>query len=131
MPRSKPMTDAELEAWESSSDLEAELIESVRQMKAGHTRAVYTPVVQARENLMMTQQMFAAMLGVSARTLQQWEQGRREPSGAAKTLVEIARLVPGAFVRAGIVAPSALPPKTSRAPKTNRRRAHKATKAHA
>jgi len=33
-------------------------------------------------------------MGVSIRTLQDWEQGRREPSGAAKTLIKVARLHP-------------------------------------
>jgi putative transcriptional regulator len=33
-------------------------------------------------------------MGVSKRTLEQWEQGRREPSGAAKTLIRIAALRP-------------------------------------
>lgn len=37
---------------------------------------------------------FAALLGVSVRTLQDWEQGRREPSAAAKTHIKIAELHP-------------------------------------
>lgn len=36
----------------------------------------------------------ASLLGVSGRTLQDWEQGRREPSGAAKTLIRVAELHP-------------------------------------
>jgi putative transcriptional regulator len=38
----------------------------------------------------LSQQDFATLLGVSARTLQDWEQGRREPTGAAKTLLRLA-----------------------------------------
>jgi putative transcriptional regulator len=38
----------------------------------------------------MSQQEFAELLGVSARTLQDWEQGRREPTGAARTLLKVA-----------------------------------------
>ena len=38
-----PMTDAHLAAWEASRDLEAELLESVRQCKRGEGRAVYPP----------------------------------------------------------------------------------------
>ncbi len=34
------------------------------------------------------------MLGVSVRTLQDWEQGRRHPSGAAQTLLRVAILHP-------------------------------------
>jgi putative transcriptional regulator len=42
----------------------------------------------------LTQAQFAAMLGVSQRTLEQWEQGRRTPRGAAKTLIRVAVLHP-------------------------------------
>jgi len=42
----------------------------------------------------LTQTQFAALLGVSKRTLEQWEQGRREPSGTAKTLIHVAELHP-------------------------------------
>ena len=42
----------------------------------------------------LTQGQFALLLGVSRRTLEQWEQGRREPSGAAKTLIRVAELHP-------------------------------------
>jgi len=46
--------------------------------------------LDARTQLEMSQQQFAAMLGISVRTLHDWEQGRREPSGAARTLLRIA-----------------------------------------
>ena len=46
---SRPMTDAELEAWESTRDLEAELIESARQMAEGQTTVVYSPAIAARQ----------------------------------------------------------------------------------
>ena len=46
--------------------------------------------LDARTQLKMSQQQFAAMLGISVRTLHDWEQGRREPSGAARTLLKIA-----------------------------------------
>jgi putative transcriptional regulator len=42
----------------------------------------------------LTHAQFAALLGVSKRTLEQWEQGRRAPSGAAKTLIRVAELHP-------------------------------------
>lgn len=38
-----PLTDAQLAAWEASRDLEAELLESVRQYKRGEGRVVYPP----------------------------------------------------------------------------------------
>jgi len=46
--------------------------------------------LDTRTRLEMSQQQFAAMLGISVRTLHDWEQGRREPSGAARTLLKIA-----------------------------------------
>lgn len=46
--------------------------------------------LDARTQLKMSQQQFATMLGISVRTLHDWEQGRRKPSGAARTLLKIA-----------------------------------------
>ncbi len=91
---STPMTDAELAAWEATRDLEAELIESVRQMAEGKTSTVYSPVIAARKGSGLSQSQFAALLGVSVRTLQGWEQGRRQPTGAAKALIAIAQKSP-------------------------------------
>lgn len=42
----------------------------------------------------LSQAQFAALMGVSARTLQEWEQGRRQPSGAAVTLLKVAERHP-------------------------------------
>lgn len=50
--------------------------------------------LNARANLGLSQQRFAELLGISARTLHDWEQGRRKPSGAAKTLLKIAAQYP-------------------------------------
>jgi putative transcriptional regulator len=48
------------------------------------------PDVKAiRERLGLSQSRFAAMIGVSSRTLQGWEQGRREPDGPAKALLRV------------------------------------------
>jgi len=89
------MTDSELEAWEASRDIAAELEQSVQEMLAGQGAEVsVSRVVSARMKSGMSQARFAALLGVSVRTLQEWEQGRRQPSGAAKTLIAIAEMRP-------------------------------------
>ena len=75
-----------------------DLLESVRQMKAGRavrvTEISVSPIVAARNAVGLSQARFAALLGVSVRTLQEWEQGRRSPSGAAKTLLRVAEKHP-------------------------------------
>lgn len=106
---------------ERRRDLNAELLEAARDLKAGRwarktefieqrdgsilrriTRADGTvekqqrltandaPVSAARARTGLSQTQFARLLGVSARTLQQWEQGRTSPSGAARTLLRLA-----------------------------------------
>ena len=47
-------------------------------------------LVRVRGELGLSQPKFAALLGISADTLQNWEQGRREPTGPAKVLLRIA-----------------------------------------
>jgi putative transcriptional regulator len=49
-----------------------------------------TDVARARARLGLTQEKFAALLGISPATLRNWEQGRREPNGAAKILLKVA-----------------------------------------
>lgn len=89
------MEDREMKAFE------AELLGSVREMSAGRatrvTQVPQTPAAEARTKVGMSQSQFAALLGVSVRTLQDWEQGRREPSGAAKMLLRIAVRSPDAI----------------------------------
>lgn len=79
-------------------DLGAELLASVREMKAGVRARSHRPdisdIARARLASGFSQSAFAALLGVSVRTLQDWEQGRREPSGAAKTLIKVAERHP-------------------------------------
>ena len=74
------------------------LLESVRQMKARNFSRVTTvevnEVVEARQSTGMSQSEFASALSISKRTLQEWEQGRRSPSGAAQALIRIARKHP-------------------------------------
>ncbi|MDQ6629994.1 MAG: helix-turn-helix domain-containing protein [Pseudomonadota bacterium] len=71
-----------------------DLLESVEQMRRGQAARVnkvrLSAVAEARASVGLSQQEFAVLLGVSARTLQDWEQGRREPTGAARTLLKVA-----------------------------------------
>ena len=96
--KSKPLTKTELAAYETKRDLAAELLQSVREMKAGHVHVVSSPVIEARKKTGLSQSQFAVLLGVSVRTLQGWEQGRKQPSGAARTLLAIASTNPKAVL---------------------------------
>lgn len=93
-----PMTDKQLRERDAKRNLGAELLQSIREMKAGKGQVVakveVPPVVMARMTSGLSQSEFAVLLGVSVRTLQDWEQGRRQPSGAARTLITIAQQQP-------------------------------------
>jgi len=75
-------------------NFQADLLTSVKQTRRGQatrvTKIKLPAAAEARVRVGLTQQEFARLLGVSARTLQDWEQGRREPTGAAKTLLRVA-----------------------------------------
>ena len=96
--KNKRLTRAELATYEAKRDLAAELLQSVREMKAGKVQVVTSPVIEARKKTGLSQSQFAALLGVSVRTLQGWEQGRKQPSGAARTLLAIATANPKALI---------------------------------
>ena len=96
--KTKPLSDTELAAYEAERDLAADLLESVQQMKSGQGTVVYSAAIEAREKTGLSQSQFATLLGVSVRTLQGWEQGRKQPSGAARTLLAIARKNPKALL---------------------------------
>ncbi len=72
--KSKRLTKADLAAYEARRDLAADLLQSVREMKAGQVHVVSSPVIEARRKTGLSQSQFAALLGVSVRTLQGWEQ---------------------------------------------------------
>jgi putative transcriptional regulator len=95
-------TNDELETRDAQRDIGSELLSSVREMmadKRAREHAVEAPdAATARLKIGLSQSEFATLLGVSKRTLQDWEQGRREPSGAAKSLIELAMKRPDVLV---------------------------------
>jgi putative transcriptional regulator len=77
-----------------------EILEGIREIKRGRFgRIINLPdVAKTRQKTGLSQVRFAELLGVSVRTLQDWEQGRRAPSGAARTLLMIAAKNPRALL---------------------------------
>ena len=77
-------------------DIGSEILQGIRELKQGKTGRIQNvpPVAEVRQKTGLSQSKFAALLGVSVRTLQDWEQGRRVPSGAARTLLLIAHKNP-------------------------------------
>lgn len=82
----------------TAADLGQKLLQSVREMKAGAAARVTSvepnDVANARQKTGLSQAQFARALCISRRTLQEWEQGRRSPSGAAQALIRIAQRHP-------------------------------------
>jgi putative transcriptional regulator len=100
MPR---LTEEALLARDAGRDLNAELLGAIEDLEAGRIgrvsvlrdgQAMESPVARARMATRLSQARFAELLGISKRTLQDWEQGRRQPSGAAKTLLRVAERHP-------------------------------------
>ena len=95
---SKKLKGKALEKFEAERDVWREVLDGIREIKAGGgKRKRVMPkshVARVRIKSGLSQADFASVLGVSKRTLEQWEQGRREPSGAAKTLLKIAERHP-------------------------------------
>ena len=88
-------------------DIGQEILDGIREIKAHKagqlslkTRALQAPAPakEIRGQLKLSQAAFAGLMGVSLRTVQDWEQGRRVPSGAAKTLLRIAEQHPEIFL---------------------------------
>ena len=84
----RPHVDAE------PVQFQADLLQSVREIKevtfSRSTKVPMTEALQARAKMDLSQSQFAKLLGVSVRTLQEWAQGRKKPTGAAQTLLRVA-----------------------------------------
>ena len=99
------LTEKQLRARDAKRDLNAELLAATADLGKGRIGRVHVPnqdgsfseseIVKARFASSLSQAQFAEMLGISKRTLQQWEQGRRSPTGAARTLLRIVARHPG------------------------------------
>jgi putative transcriptional regulator len=89
-----PLSEQQLLERDQQRDLNAELLQSVDEMVSGcvaaHHHIDLPDIVNARQNVGASQSAFAELLGVSRRTLQEWEQGRRKLSDAARSLIQIA-----------------------------------------
>ena len=91
----------------SERDIGQEILEGIQEIKAYkegeinlRTRELKEPASpqEIRRNLNLSQSAFAGLMGVSLRTMQDWEQRRRKPSGPAKSLLRIAEQRPEVFM---------------------------------
>ena len=93
------LTENQLLARDAKRDLNAELLAAAADLTKGRIGRAHvqnpdggfsvSEIVKARFASNLSQSQFAELLGISRRTLQQWEQGRRTPTGAARTLLKI------------------------------------------
>ena len=88
-------------------DIGQEILEGIREVKdfkagkkALRVRSLKAPSSPKviRQRLKLSQSAFAGLMGVSLRTVQDWEQGRRKPSGPAVALLRIAEQQPDVFL---------------------------------
>lgn len=95
------LSEKELLERDAKRNIGEELLAAVLDVKAGRHEATHhvelTEAAEARSKTGLSQPRFAELLGVSVRTLQEWEQGRRAPSGAARSLLHIAAQRPDVF----------------------------------
>jgi putative transcriptional regulator len=90
----------------SKRNIGLEILDGIREVKAHkagqhnlrtHTFKRPAPPQKIRAKLQLSQAAFAGLMGVSLRTVQDWEQGRRKPSGPAAALLRIAEQRPEVF----------------------------------
>ena len=96
-----PLTEQQLKKRDAQRNIGEELLAAIVDVKAGRHGQVHqvelTQAAEARSRTGLSQPKFTELLGVSVRTLQEWEQGRRSPSGAARSLLHIAAIRPDVF----------------------------------
>ncbi|MBA7586580.1 Antitoxin HigA-2 [subsurface metagenome] len=79
-------------------------IKEIKRFKKGEFKLIArtlnepSPAKTIRKRLKISQSAFASLMGVSPRTIQDWEQGRRTPQGPAKSLLRIAEQHPEIFI---------------------------------
>lgn len=92
----------------SKRNIGMEILAGIREIKAYkaghgslrvHKLAKPAPPRKIRARLQLSQAAFAGLMGVSLRTVQDWEQKRRKPSGPAVALLRIAEQHPDVFLR--------------------------------
>lgn len=129
-----PMNDKTLLARDAKRNIGLELLDAVRELKAGRwarkttfetlpdgtvRRRIERPdgtvekeeilsgprweIMAARAQSGLSQAEFAQALGVSKRTLENWEQGRAEPTGAARVLLKLAARFPDTIDRLAVI----------------------------
>ena len=91
----------------SKRNIGQEILDGIREIKAHkagkkklNVRVLSEPSSPQviREKLQLSQSAFASLMGVSTRTIQDWEQGRRKPQGPAKSLLRVAEQHPEVFI---------------------------------
>ena len=82
----------------TGEELGQKLLQSVKEMKAGKVGCVHrievSPIVEVRNQTGFSLAKLAELFGVSEHTIKDWEQGRKEPNGAAHSLLKIAKMRP-------------------------------------
>jgi putative transcriptional regulator len=97
-----------------SDDIRASLYEALDLAAGKRTGAIVrkvkpraTDAREARLKLGLSQREFAALIGTGVGTVRKWELGTRQPSGPARTLIEVIKIEPKAIRRALAKRPSA------------------------
>ena len=92
----------------SDRNIGREILEGIKEIKRfkrgeiklnARTLNEPSPAINIRKKLKLSQSSFASLMGVSPRTIQDWEQGRRQPQGPAKSLLRIAEQHPKYLLR--------------------------------